>query len=78
MAIFIHGVEYVPKPDAFTLTALHFETAAKLADPFAAIKWAFDTQSTVSQMESWSRQNHPEPTPEPAQKKKPPRQLFGD
>lgn len=80
MAVFIHGIEYVPKPDTFLLTELHFVAAAKLADPFAAVKWAFETQSNVSQMESWSRQNcvEQEAKPAAATKKKPTRQLFGD
>ena len=79
MAAFIHGIEYVPKTDLFVLTALHFEAAAKLQDPFAAIKWAFETQSTVPQMEAWSRQNCPEPESKPAvvpEPKRTPRKLF--
>lgn len=83
MAVFIDGREYVPKTDLFVLTALHFEAAAKLQDPFAAIKWAHECQATVTEMELWSRAFHSEQEPEKPKKpaplpvpNKPPKQLF--
>lgn len=75
MRVVIDGYEYVPKPDTFNLTPLHFSEAAKLSNSFELIQWAFETQSGVPEMLAWGRNNgateaEPEKPPEPPAKPK--------
>lgn len=94
MAVFIHGVEYIPKTDLFHLTDSHFEQAAQFPDAFAMVKWAHESQATVAEMMAWGRAVRgedlapaPNTSPPPVEKKKPeklvfpgtkPKSLFGE
>lgn len=61
MRVTIDGRDYVPAiagpplPPAFGLTPEHFDAAAELPDGFEAIKWAWEAEATVREMQAWSR-----------------------
>lgn len=77
MSVVINGRDYVPAiagpppPPAYRLTLEHFDAAAELPDSFEAIKWAWEAEATVREMQAWSRALHgpPEPTPQPDKKR---------
>lgn len=56
------------------LTNEHFDAAAKYPNAFAMIRWAFEVEATVREMEAWGRADRGEPPL--IERKKPKASLF--
>ena len=57
------------------LTHEHFDAASKHPNAFEMIRWAFEVEATVEEMEAFGRAQRSEP---PITKKKPPKTALFD